>query len=88
MTNEEKVIKARKAWFSRKPGRLIGRGHPVGDFLEAYKWKLLEEDKGCLRVEAHLPPRVRNLRDQLFGPRTSRWSSLMHRVAITRRAAR
>jgi acyl-coenzyme A thioesterase PaaI-like protein len=67
MRNEEKWIKARNAWLSRKPGRLIGRGHPIGDFLEAHKWRLLEEGKGYLRVEAHLPARVRNLREQLFG---------------------
>lgn len=57
----------RKAWANAAPGRLIARGHPIGDFLEAHEWDLLEEEKGHLRVKAHLPHHVRNLRGQLFG---------------------
>jgi acyl-coenzyme A thioesterase PaaI-like protein len=60
-------VVARQAWMNAEPGRLIGRGHPVGDFLEAYKWKVLEEEHGYIRLEVHLPKHVRNLRDQLFG---------------------
>lgn len=55
------------AWRAREPGRLIGRGHPAGDFLEAYDWAVLEERPGYLRIEATLPERVRNPRGQLFG---------------------
>jgi acyl-coenzyme A thioesterase PaaI-like protein len=58
---------ALRAWQTREPGRLIGRGHPAGDFLEAYEWRLLEEDLGYLKVEAGLPAQVRNPRGQLFG---------------------
>src|SRR3954449_3040447 len=55
------------AWRTRAPGRVIGRGHPAGDFLEAYDWRLLEEHPGYLRIEAGLPAQVRNPRGQLFG---------------------
>lgn len=55
------------AWRKREPGRLIGRGHPAGDFLEAYEWKVLEERAGYLRIEAPLHDKVRNPRGQLFG---------------------
>ena len=61
------VSAARRAWASAPPGRLIGRGHPAGDFLEAYEWELLEEREGYLRLRAHLPDRVKNPRGQLFG---------------------
>jgi acyl-coenzyme A thioesterase PaaI-like protein len=56
-----------RAWREPGPGRVIGRGHPAGDFLEAYDWKLLETRKGYLRIEAGLPAHVRNPRGQLFG---------------------
>jgi acyl-coenzyme A thioesterase PaaI-like protein len=56
-----------RPWLPPPPGRLIGRGHPAGDFLEAYDWRVLEAAPGRYRVEAHLPERVRNHRGQLFG---------------------
>ena len=56
-----------RAWASRKPGQLLGRGHPAGDFLQAYEWKLVEESPGLLRVRAHVPAHVRKPRGQLFG---------------------
>jgi len=56
-----------RAWRNPEPGRVIGRGHPAGDFLEAYDWKLLETRAGYLRIEAGLPAHVRNPRGQLFG---------------------
>ena len=56
-----------RAWAAAPPGRLIGRGHPAGDFLEASKWELLEEEPGSLRISAHLPDHVKNPRGQLFG---------------------
>jgi len=55
------------AWRTREPGRLIGKGHPAGDFLAAYDWEVLEERTGYLRVLAGLPEQVRNPRGQLFG---------------------
>ena len=56
-----------QAWRQREPGRLIGKGHPAGDFLEAYDWDLLEERLGYLKIRARLPLHVRNPRGQLFG---------------------
>jgi len=58
---------ALQAWRHPEPGRLIGKGHPAGDFLAAYEWSVLEERPGYLRIEAGLPDRVRNPRGQLFG---------------------
>ena len=55
------------AWRNPEPGRLIGRGHPAGDFLEAYDWRLLDVRPGYLKVAAGLPDHVRNPRGQLFG---------------------
>jgi acyl-coenzyme A thioesterase PaaI-like protein len=57
----------RRAWANAKPGHFMGRGHPIGDFLEAHEWRVLEEEKGRLRLQAHLPKHVRNLWEQLFG---------------------
>jgi acyl-coenzyme A thioesterase PaaI-like protein len=62
-----KWAEVRKAWVNAEPGKVIGRGHPIGDFLEAYNWDKLEESKGHLLVRARLPRHVRNLRGQLFG---------------------
>ena len=49
----------RRAWAERAPGQLIGKGHPAGDFLEAWRWKVLEEKPGLLRIRAHLPDLVK-----------------------------
>jgi acyl-coenzyme A thioesterase PaaI-like protein len=54
-------------WRHPAPGRLIGAGHPAGDFLDAPAWSVLEEGPGVLRLECTLPQRVRNPRGQLFG---------------------
>jgi acyl-coenzyme A thioesterase PaaI-like protein len=64
---EELPSPAQRAWTRPQPGRLIGKGHPAGDFLEAYEWDLLEDSPGFLRVSCHLPPHVKNPRGQLFG---------------------
>jgi acyl-coenzyme A thioesterase PaaI-like protein len=66
-----------RAWAERKPGQLIGRGHPAGDFLEAYDWKVIEESEGLLRIRAHLPEHVRNPRGQLFGGFTPTYVDLV-----------
>lgn len=63
----DRIDVARRAWANAKPGHLIGHGHPIGDFLEAHEWRVLEEHKGYMRVQAHLPKHVCNLWDQLFG---------------------
>ncbi|MBW2231791.1 MAG: PaaI family thioesterase [Deltaproteobacteria bacterium] len=54
-------------WGPPEPGKLVGRGHAVGDFLEAYEWDVLEKELGHVRVRAHLPQQVKNPRGQLFG---------------------
>jgi acyl-coenzyme A thioesterase PaaI-like protein len=58
---------ARFPWAVAEPGRLIGKGHTAGDFLEAWAWHIVDEDVGFLRIEAHLPEQVKNPRGQLFG---------------------
>jgi acyl-coenzyme A thioesterase PaaI-like protein len=57
----------RRAWAQREPGQLVGKGHPAGDFLEAWRWRVLAEEPGYLRISAHLPDHVKNPRGQLFG---------------------
>jgi acyl-coenzyme A thioesterase PaaI-like protein len=57
--------------------RVIGRGHPVGDILQAYDWEVLHRSTGHLRVSAHLPPAVRNPRGQLFGGFTGTYVDFM-----------
>jgi len=64
-------------WAAPGPGRLVGRGHPAGDFLEAWRWDLLEERAGYLCIEAHLPEQVRNPRGQLFGGFTPTYVDLV-----------
>lgn len=66
-----------RAFTERPPGRLMGRGHPIGEFLEAHTWELLEEREGFLRVRVHLPPQVRNPRGQLFGGFTPTYVDLV-----------
>jgi len=66
-----------RAWAEHEPGRLIGKGHPAGDFLEAYRWRVLEESPGLLRIRAHLPEHVRNPRGQLFGGFTPTYVDLV-----------
>ena len=65
------------AWRTAEPGRLVGRGHPAGDFLEAWKWDVLEEEVGYLRVGVHLPDHVKNPRGQLFGGFTPTYVDLI-----------
>ena len=75
-----------RAWLAPPPGRLIGRGHTAGDFLEAWAWDLIEEEDGHLRVEAGLPAHVRNPRGQLFGGFTPTYVDLV--ALFTVRAGR
>jgi len=77
-----------RAWATREPGRVIGRGHPAGDFLEAYDWKLLEESVGRLRIEAGLPPQVRNPRGQLFGGFTPTYVDMIALMTVNAGADR
>jgi acyl-coenzyme A thioesterase PaaI-like protein len=77
-----------RPWVTTEPGRLIGRGHPAGDFLEAWSWELLEEGDGHLRVSAHLPAQVRNPRGQLFGGFTPTYVDLIALFTVRSRAER
>jgi len=71
-----------RAWMFREPGRLIGKGHPAGDFLEAYDWRVLEETTGFLRIRAHLPVHVKNPRGQLFGGFTPTYVDLVALLTV------
>jgi acyl-coenzyme A thioesterase PaaI-like protein len=66
-----------RRWAPPEPGRLVGRGHPAGDFLEAWSWDLLEEREGFLPIGAHLPANVMNPRGQLFGGFTPTYVDLV-----------
>ena len=66
-----------RAIESAGPGRLLGKGHPVGDFLEAHAWRLLERRPGYLRLDVHLPDHVRNARGVLFGGFTATYVDLV-----------
>lgn len=78
----------RRPWATPEPGRLVGRGHPAGDFLEAWAWDVLDEDDGHLRVSAHLPDHVRNPRGQLFGGFTPTYVDLVALFTVRSRAQR
>ena len=77
-----------RPWATPEPGRLVGRGHPAGDFLEAWAWEVLEEDDGYVRVSAHLPDHVRNPRGQLFGGFTPTYVDLIALFTVRSRAQR
>ncbi len=66
-----------RSWAKRDPGRLIGKGHPAGDFLEAWRWDVLAESEGFLRIAADLPEHVKNPRGQLFGGFTPTYVDLV-----------
>jgi acyl-coenzyme A thioesterase PaaI-like protein len=66
-----------RPWATSDPCRLIGRGHPAGDFLEAHEWAVLERRPGFLRIDAHLPEQVKNPRGQLFGGFTPAYVDLV-----------
>ena len=42
-------------------------GHCAGDLLEAPEWNIVHETEGSVEIDAHLPTRVLNPRQQLFG---------------------
>jgi acyl-coenzyme A thioesterase PaaI-like protein len=57
--------------------QLFARGHSVGDFFEAYKWKILRNEIGLLEVECHLLDKLRNGQRQLFGGYTPTYVDLV-----------
>lgn len=54
-------------WSTDDPERVVGRGHPVGDFLDAHAWRVLVREPGRMRIRAELPAHVMNPRGELFG---------------------
>lgn len=58
-------------------GRLVNQGHPAGDFLEAYEWRVVEEEVDRLLIDAHLPATVLNPQMQLFGGFTPAYIDLV-----------
>ena len=77
-----------RPWITTEPGRLIGRGHPAGDFLEAWSWDLVDEGDGYIRVSAHLPKQAKNPRGQLFGGFTPTYVDLIALFTVRSRALR
>jgi acyl-coenzyme A thioesterase PaaI-like protein len=67
----------RRPWAAPSPGRLVGRGHAAGDFLEAWAWDVVEEAAGYLRIDADLPDHVKNPWGQLFGGFTPTYVDLV-----------
>lgn len=57
----------RSIWRDPPEGRLMGPGHPAGDFLNAPDWRVLEESEGKLVVDVPLVDAAKNFRGQLFG---------------------
>ena len=66
MTTSSAETMLRK-WATDDPERVIGRGHPIGDFLDAFDWLILSRSPGCMRIRARMPDRVMNPRGDLFG---------------------
>ena len=77
-----------RPWATTEPGRIVGRGHPAGDFLEAWAWDLLEQHDGYIRLSAHLPAHVLNPRGQLFGGFTPTYVDLVALFTVRSRAQR
>ncbi len=66
-----------RIWAAPPPGKLLGRGHAAGDFLEAYDWDVIEEREGFLSIDVGLPAHVMNPRGQLFGGFTPTYVDLI-----------
>jgi acyl-coenzyme A thioesterase PaaI-like protein len=64
---EPSLAELSRIWRTEDPKRLVGPGHPVGDFLEAPEWEVLERNERTLRLRVHLPDQVKNPRGDLFG---------------------
>jgi uncharacterized protein (TIGR00369 family) len=52
-------------------------GHCAGDLLDAPGWTVLEESKGLIEIDARIPDRVLNPRQQLFGGFTGTYIDLV-----------
>jgi acyl-coenzyme A thioesterase PaaI-like protein len=82
--NTEGVDPRRLRWAAPGPGRLVGRGHAAGDFLEAYDWVVVERRAGYLRLDVNLPAHVRNPRGQLFGGFTPTYVDMVALFTVRR----
>jgi acyl-coenzyme A thioesterase PaaI-like protein len=69
-------------WAAAAPGRILNRGHPAGDFLEAYEWIVIERRSDFLELDVHLPDHVRNPRGQLFGGFTPTYVDLIALLTV------
>jgi len=47
--------------------RFMRHGHAGGDFVEASKWNILQEKRGYVEMDVHLPQHLLNPFGQLFG---------------------
>lgn len=83
----ENIEQALRRWHTDDPKRVIGPGHPVGDFLEAPQWEVIQRGPGSLRLRAHLPAQVKNPRGELFGGFTPTYVDFaaLHVFLTTRR---
>lgn len=52
-------------------------GHCAGDLLEASDWKILHESIGRVEIDAHVPAKVMNPRQQLFGGFTGTYVDML-----------
>ena len=86
MTGSEDALV--RSWNDHDADRAIGRGHPIGEFLEAWKWPVLERSDGHIRVTAHLPDAVRNPRRELFGGFTPTYVDLISLFAVKTKSDR
>lgn len=80
MTNETDATNAPGDQPER--GQLMAPGHSAGDFVEAYKWQILEEAPGLVAVQAHLPDHLKNPQGQLFGGFTPTYVDLISLFAV------
>ena len=69
-------------WATPAPGRILNKGHPAGDFLEAYEWHVIERRDDFLELDLHLPDHVRNPRGQLFGGFTPTYVDLIALLTV------
>jgi len=82
LSAERERSPSRRPWWTQDPSRLVGRGHPAGDFLEAYEWTVTARRKGFLRISAHVPQHVKNPRGQLFGGFTPTYVDLVALLTV------
>ena len=66
-----------RAFTERGPEEFICQGHPIGDLLEAHRWKVVAGRPGEPSIHAHLPAPLRNLKGQLFGRLTPTFLDLV-----------